>query len=474
MMTPRQKLCLIGIAIFLLCCGVDTTSAQGNPTLPAEDFLAQLTQSAQANQTFALFNTRIVGDVYLTALDLPSVLVDGFERVVIPVHLNLNGIIFQDAVYASGIVFQSVTDFNNVQFLNGAFFDAAHFVENSAFFNTTFVSQSPDFSQARFEKAFIFRANFSGTADILSFSEAFFGGTTSFEGSNFEGIQDVSFVAARFQSLASFSRVKFSKADFALSHFAEKADFRGAVFQNGLDLSQVRAGSLDLRRVQTAYLSLQDAQFNELHVRDFKFQALNLNLPNALQLQTTHALEQIELTLREQALLYDANEAYYYLRLAQRATYSPLQQLAEVVFLDIPFGYFVRPFNVLAVSALLILLFVLVYYPPSEVLAPLPNAAEETPKANRNAFWVSGIPILPSAAEASDKHFLGKIWTALGFSFRVFTRLNTSHYLAKKRFFWVYAERLLGALLLVGLFYTFANSVPLLNELLKTLPPYLK
>jgi hypothetical protein len=472
-MTPRQKLCLLGIAIVLLCCGVDSASAQGTPTLQAQDFLAQLTQSAQANQTFALFNTQIIGDVDLTTLDLPSTLVDGLERVVVPVRLNLNGVTFQDEVYASGIVFQAGADFNNVQFLKGAFFDATHFAENSAFFNATF-GEPPDFSEARFEKTFIFRATFSGTADILSFGQAFFGGTASFEGSHFEGIQDVSFVAARFQRLASFSRVHFRKADFALSQFAESADFRGAAFQDGLDLSEVRAGSLDLRRLETAYLSLQDAQFNELLVRDFKFQALNLSLPDDLQLQTINALEQIELTLREQALLYDANEAYYYLRLAQRATYPPLQQLAEVLFLDIPFGYFVRPFNVLAVSGLLILLFALVYYPPSNVLAPLPNTAEETPKANRNAFWVSGIPILPSAAEGSDKHLLGRIWVALGFSFRVFTRLNTSHYLAKKRFFWVYAERLLGAVMLVGLFYTLANSVPLLNELLKTLPPYLK
>ncbi len=162
--------------------------------------------------------------------------------------------------------------------------------------------------------------------------------------------------------------------------------------------------------------------------------------------------------------------------------------MVEIVFADWPFGYGVRPWRTVGVSALLILIFALFYYFPGVIreapVAP-PKLRErklsirltEPPLARKGEFPPSEaqpqptrrifVPLKRAWEQSGNPDRIRRAGRAIRFSFGVFTKLGMGGQVATRFKGVVIFEWVLGLVMLAGFAYTLSNTVPFLQLLFK-------
>lgn len=391
-----------------------------------------------------------------------------FQATIFDGRVNLAGAQFKQAVNFSGTQFKASVDFTQTRFDLSVSFNQASFGGESDFLLTQF-SGGADFVETHFEHGVNFlQAQFDKDSDAFFFK-------TEFNGETF-------FDQARFAAPAVFMQAKFKgPIQFDGAVFQADASFREAAFHRVQATDTVSfAGAsfvtLDLNKAQfeTKQLDLSDASYKSL--TDLDFNPALLAPPKDMDVHRA-MLVNLESNFKSQNLLPLANEIAYQQHILEREAKPPLVQSIEFVFLDMPFGYGLKPSRALITSLIMILVFSIFYYPAGIIrLAPI---APPRPRERRLAMRLSELPM------ARDDEFpdlvkkdlvqrqmfprVARAWQAISFSFGVFTKISWGEFVAVKYKTIVLLEWLLGLVMLAGLVFSLTNTNPLLNALFKSI-----
>jgi uncharacterized protein YjbI with pentapeptide repeats len=371
----------------------------------------------------------------------------------------LLGAAFGGATFGSDVTFEwarfsGVTEFSGVKFVGGAnFWHAIYDGESVSFHRTEFTgdalfpsvifSSSAYFSSVQFRGASQFAGSQFG--DYATFTNSVFTGTANFENAAFSH-------AANFENTLFQNDARFSNAIFGGDALFEQASF---AMVNFTDASF--SGTLDLG----------EANFSQLTV-----DTLEIQLPPSSRIKVLKGLER---NFRVNDELELANEAYYRRSVAMREGKSLPEQIIEFVLEDLLFGYGVRPWNTVIVSAIVILIFAVFYYPKGVVVdAPvgrpkrewkLTMRLTELPVAQEGEFGKDDQQPHDTRNQKKDLTRTQMAWRALSFSFGVFTKYSAGSLLADRHKKIVILEWFLGLLMLAGFAYTLSNTSPALKSI---------
>ncbi len=394
-------------------------------------------------------------------------------------------VIFEQNVDLRGTTFAAGADFIGAQFQQAANLVEAQF-DDKAQFNAAVFNASANFHSVRFNHDANFRqARFNGSVDFM---EAVFGRQALFTGTEFAKDVEAEYIGASFAGQADFVGAYFTSAAFFLqAQFHGEADFSGASFRDVAHFRESEYGDavhLNATKFATVVdfsgahfthsLDLSQTTYQTLILTDFDL--ATLRVPAAPDVYQA-TLRKLESNFRAQDQLDLANEAVYRRNESERSARPPMVQLLEWVFLDLPFGYGVRPWHTWLVSSGLIVLFALFYY-PADVIRKVP-LAEPKLRERKLAIRLAEIPLaregefpdLPARPQPARPSFqrTRRAIQALRYSFTVFTKVGFGEHVAVRRTTIVVIEWLLGLALIAGFFYTLTNTVPLLSALLKAI-----
>ena len=258
---------------------------------------------------------------------------------------NLSNIDCQQGLLMEGCVFNGPTSFSQAHLRGYNYCRRTEFFHDSCFSKILFAGE------IIFEKV-TFGANtdFTGaTFQTIQFLQTIFEGVTNFQDAVFSG--SLNCLESDFKK-----RVQFSHAIFL-----QKADFRNSLFSGVVAFSNLTSDYILLSRKQITKKLCADQE------KDYA------------------TAEQEYLTLKHiferQGLHQDSDWAHYHARRAARKKLSifpfhPVQMLrkfASWFFLDLGCGYGTRPFNVVLLSFLLIMIFAAGYLAMSMSAWPLPG-----------------------------------------------------------------------------------------------------
>lgn len=468
-------------------------------SVTATDILARLS----AGQAIDLEDTKVEGDLNLTLLWK-----DGAPLTIsITVPLKMAGAHLTGSFIAADpdreitVSFEEPVDFRSAHFDGRLDLSSAQFKQAANFLQTCFGSLA-DFTQTTFHagasfdraefagEAFFWDAQFGGGADFL---ETHFAQLANFQRARFDQTVTALFLKARFDGPTWFNETRFpASVIFHQVYFTgtvyfdglisqETASFREAVFRRAVpkDIVSFRSASL-------AVLDLNGAQFadQELDLSGADYQTLlALNFNPAVLAKPSEPdvhlaiLRQLESNFRAQNQLDTTNEIIYWRSRAERETKTWPAQVFETVFLDWPFGYGVRPLHAIGLSIIMILLFAVFYFPADTIrTAPV---SPPKPRERKLALRLSEIPIAredefpervrPQRSPRRSYPRLARAWQAIAFSWSVFTKIGWGERVAVRRTTIVVIEWVLGLIMIAGLFFSLANTIPLLNALLKSI-----
>ncbi len=439
---------------------------------------------------------RIQGDVVLT--DLVDVTTTQVE---INVPISIVYSTFQGTLLAGSnirphsLTFLSTVNFKHTTFASDAIFAGTEFRNGAGFIDATFLGQA-DFTQASFANGASFvNTDFEGQSSFLladfamgaDFTSSQFKQPAIFSMAQFETGTDAVFLDTHFESQAWFDKAHFGgTATFSQAGFAKNVSFNQTKFQQGANF-----GNADFTGV--AVISLENAESTVIDLENVKLSPRSLNLNNTEYERLTdttfdvafldtraaspETYTQLENNFRAQGQLSLANDVLYQQNVSEREPKPGLLQLLELVFLDWPFGYGVKPWHTLLASVILILVFAAFYYSDGVIrLAPL---APPKPRERKFAIRLRDLPLaregefpnLESPMRKPCREFprLNHVWQAILFSFSVFTKMGWGERVATRRTKIVILEWLIGLVMIAGFFYTLTNTVPLLNALLKAM-----
>ena len=397
---------------------------------------------------------------------------------------------FEEAVDLRSTHFDGRVDLSSAQFKRAANFLETRFGDMADFTQVTF-SLGASFNRAQFGgEAVFFLAQFSGGSDFM---EAHFAQSAYFQQAQFVGDSDAFFFKTRFGGPAWFTDARFAApAVFLQAEFTGTVQFDGALFQDKASFRQATFrrknpdDTVSFSRASLATLDLNNAQFEggQLDLSNTVYQsllALNFNpavlaAPEDLDVRQT-ILRNLEANFRSLGLVETANEIVYWRSHAERAAKPLLAQVLELIFLDWPFGYGVRPLHTIALSIVMILMFAIFYYPAGAIRsAPI---APPKPRERKLALRLSEIPVArddeipdlvkPNRPPRRTFPRLTRAWQAVAFSFSVFTKIGWGERVAVRAAAVVVIEWVLGLVMIAGLFFSLANTIPLLNALLRSI-----
>jgi uncharacterized protein YjbI with pentapeptide repeats len=213
-------------------------------------------------------------------------------------------------------VFKKETNFVEVPFTVANFIDAKFFGKAN-FRNATF-SELADFRNANFsDEADFFNNEFSG--EDIRFMEAIFIKEANFAKAAFTAGAD--FRLATFSGKANFNRATFSEAvDLSYAEFLEKVDFYDATFAKRADFSEVLFPEADFRYAQFLGEIPFSEPFYKARIKSYQ----------------------------DFGMWNEADNDYHTYRLEKRKQQpNPVRRVAELILLQIPFGYGVKPWNLL-------------------------------------------------------------------------------------------------------------------------------
>jgi hypothetical protein len=438
---------------------------------------------------------------------------------------RFDNVTFNTAATFANTVFESSSNFSKARFVEDGVFSRAEFLGNADFTLVTYRKKA-DFQKKRFTTSAFTGSRFEGEADFngsefrqdadftnvnfrakANFRETVFSGVI-YAGAQFAGAadffkarfdQDAFFSSTTFQQNATFTKTRFladanfsqarflNNAFFAQADFNQDVSFRAAVFQpegvgdTGTTFLNASFDTVDFRRAQFAAASLKliGTDYSLLQVREFDLNVLDS--PDD-PLDHIDVLQKLEDNFRAQGQITLANNVLYERSVAERGEKSALLQLVERLFVDIPFGYFVRPENTLTISLVLIAIFAILFYHWPRVIG-IPQLAASRPKERRLSFRLREVPVArenefqppgtdQQTVQAGELPRWGlgrRLWEALSFSFAVFTKVSFGGRVANRQR-WLLAvvifEWALGAAMLAGLAYTLSQTIPILQVLL--------
>ena len=303
---------------------------------------------------------------------------------VIEGDLNFAGKTFDKPIMFEGTTFEGEVHFNNTTFVEGTSFRYSTFAKKAVFANTTFpkgkffgatFSEGVEFNGATFRNGanFVrvtfssyanFEANFLGdttfhgatfvgsalfpradfSGSYTSFLNATLSGGGNFFSVNFSGrirfegavLNDISFDKANFAEEANFANATFSgQTQFSKCQFEKLADFRGCLYHENSTIDFSGTTGFNQLVAEWEY----DPQFNNEKNRDRNQRGLK----GKFKFDETFYVALIK-NYADMGWLKEADDAYYTYRAEKRKRLeSGLRKSAELIFLEFPFGYGVKP-----------------------------------------------------------------------------------------------------------------------------------
>jgi len=279
-----------------------------------------------------------------------------------------DGVIFMEARFSKGV------DFRLTEFSGGADFQVARFSGGADFWQAKFSEGAfiyAEFSEANFREAEFTEGNFWGAG----FSEK-----ADFEAAKFS---EGNFRQARFSEV-SFRDAAFAEASFEEAKFLDSADFQAASFSAGVDFRSAEFSKTNFRGVgfsETDFTVAKFAEAADFSTTRFSGDAIfegvkgtqNImvawegGLKGKLAYDEAFYIALIE-NYQSRGWFLEADDAHYAYRVEKRKRRetdpSPKERWKgkmELVFLEIPFGYGVKPLNLLYTYTSLLLFFSIMY-----------------------------------------------------------------------------------------------------------------
>jgi len=293
---------------------------------------------------------------------------------------------FSEATFSgvdfSGATFSEWTNFSHATFSENTYFMQTKFFQGASFSKGTFI-EIADFSRATFSDTSFFGTNFSKHANFrdTTFSDAFFGGAkfsgwANFSGAEFSEVAD--FFEAKFSS-ASFRKAKFSSASFRKAKFSKQADFSWCKFEKAASF----AGCLFNPENKIMFDNVTDFSnvlmewvYEPIRWGEEKDE-MNIELRGLkghLKYNETFYIALIN-NFKDMGWFREADDAYYTYRVERRNRHDFLRGLLEFIFLEVTFGYGVKPF-ILFINFLIFWLgpsFIYLSFVHSKNSMPLPS-----------------------------------------------------------------------------------------------------
>lgn len=404
--------------------------------IPADEILDRI----RTKKEISFDCKEIDGVLEIQSLSLP--MVDGKKLIDVPVHINRS--IFKDGVNFTDARFNLGADFGGSSFESAATFDGAVFLDEVGFANVEFAG-STSFIETEFDGDGAFVMTHFNKSAVFS---------------NASCVAQCRFLYAQFDGDAFFDEFHIDKAAYFTSAvFSRNAIFTGVRIPNPGVIFDFKGATFDK-------VVFDLASLRQIYPQD-----------------QNEVLQKLEKKFRDQEQLDLANQAYYMRMVFHRNNNNNwLVRAFEIIFLDIPFGYGVRPWRVVGTSLFLILLFAGFYFPPGVIreptlAAPKPRSPEEgirmkdPPLARKGEFpdLVQGSSPGDSRSQAWNKIFESENFQrareAFTFSFGVFTKIRYGNRVAARRQKIVILEWLLGLVMITGFAYTLSKSVPFLYNL---------
>jgi uncharacterized protein YjbI with pentapeptide repeats len=222
--------------------------------IPASEILDKI----QKGEAIEYHHVRIMGDLDLSKLNLPTKHVDRTEHqiqkkwglleleaeglladcMIVSSSINISNSELRGVVNFRNCIFKMTTDFHGTTFSMNTYFRGAAF-SGPDYFRGAMFSGIADFSGATFSgHANFSRSTFSGLAN---FSGSTFNGLADFSGATFSGLAN--FAGSIFSEIANFNGDTFyGICYFWEAMFSEDADFREAAFSGHADFSGTTFG----------------------------------------------------------------------------------------------------------------------------------------------------------------------------------------------------------------------------------------
>lgn len=357
--------------------------------------------------------------------------------------LDLTNATFKNSVFFSGVIFPSQTFLRGTQFGAGegkeehyalfdsttfqkceaagavfknAIFEKAVFDEQAEFAGATF-SGEVDFSDARFygdalfEKAKFLDSDVAGLESAL-FTGVFFGSdhVADFTGTTFE--READFSKARFRGETRFVKATFQRAAlFREANFQHDiVNFAGTTFGDVFDITGADFDDETLDLTEGNYKLLKTDRFD----------------PNILK--TTDGLEQVLENLNTVFRDQKQFDNVYRIKVKQRSLKSGYTQTLEYLIIDLPFKYFLSLARFMETAALIIVGLGLWFY-RQDILVDLKE------KKDGGILPISReVPITRRGTNFDKPTWSSRerLKHSLLFSFRVFTKLQVSEFVAAR------------------------------------------
>ncbi len=491
--------------------------SQNMPVIEAEEII----QLLETGQPVTLDGYQIEGDLDLAKLNLA---VETPSQVSVPIAIEnsvfLGKVTFTDLVSARLLSFTERVSFANTTFSQDAIFSGVTFINQAEFSDAVFLAfahfESVKFDNAVFigsefrEQSIFARAVFEDETEFIStkfygdaiFVDIRFVGEANFSFARFEG--HAAFIESKFEHSVTFEDAVFlGGADFTNTIFVEGAEFTDSQFHQDAFFNQgefeketifnrtIFTGTANFRGANFTTVDFVDASFQDeqwilvgtdysmLKLQVFDIAWLGFPQPDDSTSEQIKTLIKLEGSLREQDRLSQANKLLYERKVLERGrNESAFVRLLELVFLDVPFGYGVRPIQALLSSAIVIIVFAAVYFRYTNFrVDPDAKPAEKhfglVPKIRVDPIELSRMGKRAGVSRWLRKKFpslkniswIDDLAEGLLFSIAVFTRVGLAKYIVTGRSRVVYVESLLGIYLIAGFIYSLSQTTPLIKSL---------
>jgi uncharacterized protein YjbI with pentapeptide repeats len=335
---------------------------------------SEILEKIQKGEPIEYDDVRIIGDLDLSKLDLPTETVERTEFQLYILQLSKECKIVSSSIKITNSEFKDGADFSNIKFICNIDFSKTTFSKDTGFKGSAF-SGDIGFKGSRFSGDADFRdATFGGYADFrdatfdgyANFRDATFGGYADFRDATFDGYANfrdatfsrhatfdgsqfgsgVNFDAAIFSFYASLIHTEFiGLAKFYLTEFSGDAIFDDANFKGGCDFGHTKF---------MRFSSFWNTQID----KEISFRYAKFGSPKSQE-----QLSRIGRNFSEQNGNKADSDYYYYQEMdAIRKQKPRIIRYPEFFFIQLVTGYGVYPFRLYSWWLLFVVFFAIVYW----------------------------------------------------------------------------------------------------------------